>query len=196
MIKIEIVIIFFSVLLIFGLGVRANVETDIRDRNGRIIELEELVVMKEKQVGNLREQLKPLSYSQPVQKIIVSSSTGIRVNPLGGGTESLHKGIDIVGEMGTPVYAILAGKIVEHYIPPNGGKWKGHPVMGGYVIIDHGDGLFSLYGHLSETLIQEGQLVKQGEKIGGMGSTGMSTGTHLHLEIVINPFKFLRERRK
>jgi len=197
--KTEYIIILFSILILTGLGIRADSEADIRATARRIAELEEQVITKEQQIRTLNDQLKPPPYSQPIEKIVISSGTGIRVNPLGGGTEALHKGADIAGELGDPVNAVLAGRVVEHWLPPGwhyGILYHGHYAMGGYIVINHGDDLFSLYGHLSKTSVHEGDWIEAGQQIGEMGSTGMSTGVHLHFEVVVNPFKYLQERRR
>lgn len=123
----------------------------------------------------------------------VSSGTGYRMDPMGGGTEGLHKGLDLVGAVGAPVMAVLAGVVVEHWPPPDG-YYRGHPVFGGLVVIDHGEGLFALYGHLSATTVHEGWQVEAGQVIGGLGDTGITTGPHLHFEVVVDPLQYLEER--
>ncbi len=198
-VKIEPIVILFSVLLLFGLGVRADIETGIRAQEEKVLRLEMQAQISYWNIRSLYKQLEPMDYSQPLEKIIVSSATGIRVNPLGGNIEALHEGVDLIGKKGTPIKAVLAGTVVEHWLPPGwyGGKrYYGHSTFGGYIVIDHGEELFSKYGHLSKTFVHEGDWVEQGEVIGGMGSTGGSTGDHLHLEIAVNPFKYLEERRK
>lgn len=205
--RFEPVIIFFVIMLLFGLAVRADIETDIRFRESVIVGLERRIGGKVHQIVGLQKlvqkQMQSPEYAQPVDEIIISSLTGIRVNPLGsnplgGNVEDLHEGVDLVGEKGTPVRALLSGRVVLHWLPPGwyGKKYYGgHSVFGGYIVIDHGDELFSKYGHLSKTFVHEGGWIEQGQIIGEMGSTGKSTGSHLHLEIVVNPLKYLSERR-
>lgn len=117
----------------------------------------------------------------------ISSSFGIRNNPISGnGTES-HKGLDIRAPQGTPVQCTADGKVV----------FAGY--MGDYgklVIIRHGGDYETYYGHLSEIVVKEGQEVKANTLIGKVGSTGRSTGPHLHYEIhnktkKINPKTFI-----
>ena len=197
-IKMEPIVIMFSILLLTALGIRAGLQTEFMEQQNQIRELSQQINIQVHQAKYLKGKLKPLPYSQPVKDIVISSGTGMRVNPLGGGTEALHKGDDIIGKLGDPVNAVLVGRVVEHWLPPgwhHGKYYEGHPIMGGYIVIDHGDGLFSLYAHLSKTSVHEEDWIKAGEQIGEMGSTGMSTGVHLHLEIVIKPFKYLEERR-
>ncbi len=100
-----------------------------------------------------------------------------------------HYGIDIAGKLGYPVYAVDSGVIV--YAGWN--NWG----YGNVVVIDHGDGWQSLYAHLSQIYVQCGQGVAQGDMIGAIGSTGNSTGPHLHFELrhekygKVNPWNFL-----
>ncbi|KAF1303305.1 peptidoglycan DD-metalloendopeptidase family protein [Enterococcus saccharolyticus] len=112
-------------------------------------------------------------WASPVSSISVSSPFGPRANPTGPGTE-FHNGIDLVGSTGTPIYAAKSGKVVQSGFDPSGGN---------YVIVDHGDGYFSHYLHLSSIAVSNGQSVSQGTTVGGMGTTGNSTGTHLHFGI-------------
>ena len=135
----------------------------------------------------------PPRYHQPLDQLWVSSGTGYRMDPMGGATESLHRGVDLVGPVGTPVVAVLEGVVVEHWPSPNT-YWKGHPVFGGLVVLDHGDGLFSIYGHLNSTCVHEGWRIGAGEVIGQLGDTGIATGVHLHFEIVVDPLRYLEER--
>jgi len=197
-IKMEISIIIFSILLLLGLGIRAKAETEIVKQRNHIEELQMQIALKNYRIVNLQEELKPLPYSQPLKQIRVSSITGIRTNPLGGGAERLHQGYDLIGEVGDSVDSVLAGRVVENWIAPgwkNGILYNGHPVMGGYIVIDHGSQVFSLYGHLSKSIVREGQWIGAGEKIGELGNTGVSTGPHLHFSIVLNPFGYLKNRR-
>ena len=90
-----------------------------------------------------------------------------------------HKAIDIANDMGTLILAADSGKVVVAGWPDNVG-------YGNRVVIDHGNGFVTLYGHLSKIAVSEGQTVRRGEVIGYMGSTGRSTGPHLHFEIRLN----------
>lgn len=90
-----------------------------------------------------------------------------------------HKGSDIANSAGTPVLAADAGKIMVAGWPDNVG-------YGNRIIIDHGNGFVTLYGHLSKIYVSAGQSVKRGDTIGAVGSTGRSTGPHLHFEIRVN----------
>jgi murein DD-endopeptidase MepM/ murein hydrolase activator NlpD len=101
--------------------------------------------------------------------------------------ENGHRGLDIAAYMGAPIYASDAGAVT--YSGPLGG-------YGLCVIIDHGNGFQTLYGHLSVYYPRVGQSVKRGQAIGKMGSTGNSTGPHLHFEVtlwggLVNPAAYL-----
>lgn len=197
-IQIETIFMWLAILLLIALGVRGRLEVKIQGQQKEILELEQYAINKIRETIYLKKQLRPMEYSQPLDQIKVSSTTGIRVNPMGGGKEKLHEGLDLKGRIGDSVYSILPGKIVENWLPlgyHNGKYYNGHPIFGGYIVIDHGDELFSKYGHLSKTFVHEDKWIEQGQIIGEMGSTGKSTGCHLHLEIVINPFRYLKERK-
>ena len=121
----------------------------------------------------------------PVQGWL-TSGFGYRYSPWGGGVK-MHKGIDIAAPMGTTIRAPSDGVVVF-----SGGK-------GGYgrtVILDHGYGIKTLFGHNSEILVVEGDMVKRGQKIATVGSTGASTGPHLHYEVHVdgiptNPMNYI-----
>ena len=139
----------------------------------------------------------PPPYRQPLDQLWVSSGTGYRMDPMGGGTEGLHKGVDLAGKIGTPVRAALAGVVVDHWLVPGwhyGKEYHGDSIFGGLVVIDHGDGLFSLYGHLSATFVHEDDYIEAGQVIGEVGNTGISTGPHLHFELVVDPLRYLEGR--
>jgi len=112
----------------------------------------------------------------PLKPIRVSSPFGYRVNPVTG-NYGIHGGIDLSADSGTSIKAVLSGKVL---------KSKYSSDYGYFVTIDHGDGLVTLYAHCSKLLVQAGDTVKQGDTIALVGSTGRSTGPHLHLEVRIN----------
>lgn len=90
-----------------------------------------------------------------------------------------HTGLDIASKVGTPVYAARAGVVEKSQCGWNGG-------YGCYIVIDHGGGVKTLYGHHSQLFVSAGEQVSQGQTIGLMGSTGRSTGPHLHFEVRVN----------
>ncbi|HUQ33786.1 MAG TPA: M23 family metallopeptidase, partial [Pyrinomonadaceae bacterium] len=105
------------------------------------------------------------------------SGVGTRSNPFGGSSIEFHKGQDIAAPTGTPVSVTADGVIII------AGWVKGY---GNGIYVDHGNGITTRYGHLSRIDVVVGQTVKQGERIGLVGSTGRSTGPHLHYEVRIN----------
>ncbi len=112
----------------------------------------------------------------PVEKGYISSKFGFRRDPFTG-KKRMHKGIDFAGRKGTPVNTVGGG--VVQFIGLKGGYGK-------VVEIDHSDGVVSRYAHLSVIKVKPGQVVKKGEQIALVGSTGRSTGPHLHLEVLKN----------
>ena len=111
----------------------------------------------------------------PVAEIVVSPF-GIRRSYNGGPVNSFHMGIDLAADEGTPVAAGNSGRVA--YVGSG-------PTHGNSVLIDHGDGVFSGYNHLSVISVQVGQMVNKGDLVGLVGSTGMATGPHLHWEIIV-----------
>ena len=101
-----------------------------------------------------------------------------------------HTGVDIAGPIGLPNYAARDGVVIKSQCGYNGG-------YGCYIILDHGGGVTTLYGHNSKLLVSVGEQVSQGQVIGLLGSTGRSTGPHVHFEIRINgkftnPLQYIR----
>jgi len=134
----------------------------------------------------LDEEVKPSG--KPVAQGYVSSSYGYRRDPFNGRSR-MHRGIDFAAKTGTPIYSVAVGVI--SFVGRKGG-------YGNAVEVDHGNGLVSRYGHLSKFKIEIGALVKKGDLIALAGSTGRSTGPHLHLEILqngtqIDPSKYLSQ---
>ncbi|MCS7234549.1 MAG: peptidoglycan DD-metalloendopeptidase family protein [Armatimonadota bacterium] len=106
----------------------------------------------------------------------LTSGFGLRRHPLFGIVRA-HHGVDIAAPWGTPVQAAAAGTVVY-------AGWFGG--YGKLVVVDHGGGLATLYGHLSSIAVSAGQRVRRGDVVGRVGSTGYSTGPHLHFEIRVN----------
>ncbi len=117
----------------------------------------------------------------------INNEFGFRRNPFGGRTYEFHAGMDIDGERGDSVIAAASGTIIK-------AEWQGG--YGNMIEIDHGNGLVTRYAHLSKIEISIGDAVRRGQLIGLVGSTGRSTGPHLHYELrlndkAINPRRFL-----
>lgn len=116
----------------------------------------------------------------------IASGFGMRIDPVYK-TPKMHAGLDFTAPIGTEIYATGDGIVRE-----SGGAGDGY---GNKIVIDHGYGYQTLYGHCSKVLVKRGQKVKRGEKIGLVGSTGKSTGPHLHYEVIrkgikIDPINF------
>jgi Peptidase family M23 len=140
------------------------------------------------QVERLNRTLALVPYRKPViGEVEFSSGFGIRSDPFLG-RPAMHTGLDFRAATGDPVRATANGKVVTS-------GWQGG--YGRMIEIDHGNGLSTRYGHLSEINVKVGDLIKIGQVIGAVGSTGRSTGPHLHYETridgdAVDPQKFLR----
>lgn len=120
----------------------------------------------------------------------ISGKFGTRTDPFSG-KKKFHKGIDIAAPKGTPVCASASGTVICSEYKKNG--------YGNLVVIDHGDDLFTYYGHLNTMTVKKGQSAAQGKQIGTVGSTGRSTGSHLHFEVrkgekLLDPEEYLNEK--
>ena len=121
----------------------------------------------------------------------LSSSMGNRADPFTG-EKDFHPGLDISADKGDPVYATADGKVVNASAAGN---------YGNLVILDHGYGLETRYGHLSAFKVKLGQTVKRGDLLGLVGATGRATGSHLHYEVrangrILNPLQLLLNPRR
>jgi murein DD-endopeptidase MepM/ murein hydrolase activator NlpD len=120
----------------------------------------------------------------------LTSTMGSRIDPINGG-DDFHPGLDIAAEKGQPVYATAAGTVRSASFE-NG--------YGNLIVLDHGFGLETLYGHLSAFNIKKGDKVQRGDLIGRVGSTGRATGPHLHYEVhangkLLNPLQLLTQQK-
>jgi len=125
---------------------------------------------------------------KPVRTAAFTSGYGVRSDPFRGAA-AMHAGIDLAGPIGTPIYATADG-VVSAAGYNNGG-------YGNLVKIDHGRGIETRYGHLSAIMVSPGQHIVRGQQIARMGSTGRSTGSHLHYEVridgrAVNPIPFMK----
>ena len=123
---------------------------------------------------------------QPVTGGLLGSAFGWRIDPLNG-KSALHTGLDFPSEPGTPILAAAGGVVVAQ---------EYHQAYGNMVEVDHGNDLVSRYSHASRVFVKKGDLVKRGQKIAEVGTTGRSTGPHLHFEVLVqgvfqDPQKFL-----
>jgi murein DD-endopeptidase MepM/ murein hydrolase activator NlpD len=141
-----------------------------------------------KKLDNLASGAIAVPSDKPVKTAAFTSGYGVRSDPFRGGA-AMHAGIDLAGPHGTPIYATADGMVTT-------AKWN----SGGYgnlIKVDHGRGIETRYGHLAQMLVRDGQQVKRGQLIGRMGSTGRSTGNHLHYEVridgrAVNPIPFMK----
>lgn len=133
----------------------------------------------EEALGSVKDRLEHTPSIWPT-KGWRSRGFGMKFDPFTG-YKRMHRGIDIAAHTGTPIVAPAKGTIVQI---------KTDSQMGKYIVIDHGYGFKTRYGHLSQASVKRGQKVDRGELIGLMGSTGYSTGPHLHYEVIRNG-KFL-----
>src|SRR4051812_45768723 len=142
-----------------------------------------------KKLDQLQDGVIAIPSDKPVKAAVeFTSGFGVRSDPFRAGA-AMHPGIDLAGAYGTPIYATADGTVLR-------AGWN----SGGYgnlIEIDHGRGITTRFGHLSAILIRAGDHITRGELIGRMGSTGRSTGNHLHYEVRIdnrpvNPIPFMK----
>jgi murein DD-endopeptidase MepM/ murein hydrolase activator NlpD len=129
--------------------------------------------------------------SPPLPGLQVGSGFGWRIDPFTG-LSALHTGLDFQAAVGTSILAAAGGIVVTNTL---------HPAYGNMLEIDHGNGIVSRYAHASRLLVRTGDLVKRGQKIAEVGTTGRSTGPHLHFEVLVagvpqDPQKFLDAGKK
>jgi murein DD-endopeptidase MepM/ murein hydrolase activator NlpD len=142
-----------------------------------------------KKLDQLQSDVIAIPSDKPVRaEVVMMSAFGLRSDPFNH-RAAVHPGIDLSGAYGTPIYATADGTVLR-------AGWN----SGGYgnlVEIDHGRGITTRYGHMSAILVSAGQHVTRGQQIGRMGSTGRSTGNHLHYEVridgrAVNPIPFMK----
>ena len=153
----------------------------LNDRNDKLVALETLVVQ-----DRLNKKLLPSV--APISEGWFSSNFGWRIDPFTG-QNAMHEGVDYVMPQGTPIKAAIGGIVVYASL---------HPQYGNMVEIDHGNDVVTRYAHASKLLVRVGQVVRRGQEIAEVGSTGRSTGNHLHFEvrfkgIAQNPQRFLKD---
>jgi murein DD-endopeptidase MepM/ murein hydrolase activator NlpD len=140
-----------------------------------------------KRLDQIQQGMVSIPSVKPVPSITINSGFGVRRDPFRGGA-AMHAGVDIPGPIGTPIYATADGVVGRS------GWVSGY---GRLIELEHGRGIQTRYGHLSQQVVAAGTRVKRGQLIGMMGSTGRSTGSHLHYEVriegrAVNPLPFLR----
>lgn len=159
------------------------------DRLARLVDTRaDELTMLESRLLEKRVKERRLPTTLPVKEAFLGSPYGHRNDPIAG-QRAMHEGIDFNAETGTPVVVAADGVVLAASY---------HPEFGNLVDVDHGDGLTSRYAHLSRIDVKAGALVKRGDLLGAVGTTGRSTGAHLHFEVRMlgvaqNPAHFLKQ---
>jgi murein DD-endopeptidase MepM/ murein hydrolase activator NlpD len=166
-------------------------ETDISNKSQAIAEYEQMIKEQDEEIAALEAAIanekkeilansgEVLTYDGGVFKFPLASYTrisddyGMRIHPTLG-VEKFHNGVDFASPQGTAIYAAYDGKVVAATYSAT---------MGNYVMIDHGDELYTIYMHASALYVKQGDIVVRGETIAAVGSTGRSTGNHLHFSV-------------
>jgi len=146
----------------------------------------DLIQQRADELSNLLQTIQTVPIGLPHQGTF-TSFFGERGNPVAGEGAEFHPGLDISGNVGEPIHATANGIVVF-------AGWKGG--YGNCVMLKHGYGYETLYGHMSRILVHEGQQIQAGAVVGLLGSTGRSTGPHVHYEVIFNnekqnPIRFL-----
>lgn len=177
-----------------GIAVAEGVPQDFSDLNADLERLDSLLQDREIKLTVLEEQLlgselmsEVLPSGRPVKKGWISSLYGRRTDPFTG-KKTYHRGIDFAGKRGTEVHAVAAGVVKRAR------KTAGY---GNLVEIRHPDGFTTLYAHNQENLVKAGDVVSKGQQIALLGSTGRSSGPHVHFEVhkdgkIVDPRRYIR----
>jgi murein DD-endopeptidase MepM/ murein hydrolase activator NlpD len=165
------------------ISVIEELEKQIAYRGEQLQVLDEVILTR-----NLQKEVQPAG--RPITKGWTSSYYGMRTDPFTGKPE-FHRGMDFAGKQGSDVVSVAAGVVTW------AGKRYGY---GNMVEVNHGNGHVTRYGHGDKVLVEVGDVVKQGDLIMKMGSTGRSTGPHVHFEVLkngrhVDPAKFIRASR-
>jgi len=163
-------------------GVIDDMFNVLNDREQQLTVLENVLM-----TSHMEEEASP--EGRPIKRGWISSFFGMRTNPFTGKSE-MHKGMDFAGKMGSKVYAVAGGVVT----------WSGPRYgYGNLVEISHGNGYVTRYGHNASNVVTVGEAVKKGQIVSLMGSTGRSTGPHVHFEVLkkgkrVDPLKFVQAR--
>ena len=141
-----------------------------------------------KKLDSLQDGVISVPSDKPVKTAAFTSGYGVRSDPFKGGA-AMHAGIDLSGPLGTPIYATADGVVTSAGYNSGG--------YGNLVKVDHGRAIETRYGHMSAILVRDGDRITRGQLVGRMGSTGRSTGSHLHYEVridgrAVNPIPFMK----
>ncbi len=166
----------------------SKVNADLQVLQQRFVDAGQQLTVLESLLFDHKLEQNAVPSRMPIRNTYVTSGFGTRADPFGRGAAS-HKGMDFHARVGDPVLAVAEGVV----------RFSG--VKGGYgnvVEVDHGNGYVTLYAHNSRLIVREGDLVRAGQEVAKAGSSGRSTGAHVHFEVwqdgrVMNPRKFLGE---
>ena len=163
-----------------------ELQATLKDLDQLTAERGDLLTVMESRLIDQRLKKMMVPTEKPVQGGNVGSAYGWRIDPFTG-RSALHTGLDFQSDMGTPILAAAGGVVVASEM---------HPQYGNMVEVDHGNDLITRYAHASKLLVKKGDLVKRGQKLAEVGTTGRSTGPHLHFEVLVqgvqqDPRKFL-----
>jgi murein DD-endopeptidase MepM/ murein hydrolase activator NlpD len=170
-------------------GTAINLDTVLTDLNEQLQSREQQLSLLEDVImrNELKKEARPAG--RPIEKGWISSYYGKRTGPFSGKIE-MHKGMDFAGKKGSNVKAVASGVVT----------WSGERYgYGNLVEINHGNGYVTRYGHNDKILVKLGDSVERGQTISKMGSTGRSTGPHVHFEVLLNdrqvdPIRFVQSK--
>jgi murein DD-endopeptidase MepM/ murein hydrolase activator NlpD len=151
---------------------RSSVVT-LGDPDGKLKQL-----LSAQSVGSITRAASAGTLGAPLAHLVTASPFGYRVSPITGGSGDFHRGQDFVAQCGTSVLAAASGTVTFAGWHQFGG--------GNRIVVDHGNGLETTYNHLSSFNVKVGQTVSRGEVVALSGTTGASTGCHLHFEVQVN----------
>jgi murein DD-endopeptidase MepM/ murein hydrolase activator NlpD len=146
----------------------------------------DMLTVVESRLFDLKIKKSMIPTQHPVASGNLGSSFGFRIDPFNG-SSAMHTGLDFQANTGAPIVAAAGGIVVTQ---------EPHPAYGNMIEVDHGNDLITRYAHASQVFVKKGDLVKRGQKIAEVGTTGRSTGPHLHFEVLVqsvpqDPQKFL-----
>lgn len=161
-------------------------EADLAEQNAIIEELERAVEQARKDLWNQRVYDGGAFCWPAPEYTRISDDYGYRINPVTG-KKQFHTGVDMASPGGSPILAAYDGEVIAAAYNAS---------MGNYIMIDHGDGLYTIYMHAQKLLVSSGEEVKRGQKIATVGTTGRSTGNHLHFGVrqdgvYVSPWNYL-----
>ena len=164
----------------------ADLQAMMDDLDHSAVQRADVLTLMETRLFDQKMKQMMLPTQAPVAGGVVGSGFGWRIDPFAG-SSAMHEGLDFPAAVGTPIYAAAGGVVVVQ---------QAHPNYGNMVEIDHGNDLLTRYGHASQVFVKSGDVVKRGQKIAEIGTTGRSTGPHLHFEVRVrgvaqDPQKFL-----